>query len=119
MRIERERTKKLIVAFHFLRSDQAGWNCEQCRRQGLERRRRCGFLREEQRGPRRPVWARDRKSTEECPKSLITAASVELLERFSVWKFSNGRGVDELTAREADAFVLLDGEYRAEVESGK
>jgi hypothetical protein len=117
--IERERTKKLTIAFHFLRTDQAGWNCEQCRRQGLEQRRRCGFLPEDKRGPRRPVWVRNRKVAEECPKSLIAAESVELLERFFVWKFSSGRGLDELTAREADAFVLLDGEYRMEEASGR
>jgi hypothetical protein len=117
--VERERKKKLTIAFHFLRSDQAGWNCEQCRRQGLERRRRCGFLPEESRGPRRAVWVRDRKVTEECPKSLITGESVELIERFFLWKFSGGRDLDQFTAREADAIVMLDAEYRAEVESGK
>ena len=60
MRVERERKKKLIVAFHFLRADGAiaGWKCEQCRRQGLEARRRCGFLPEAQRGAARVVWAR-------------------------------------------------------------
>jgi len=119
VRFERGRKKKLIVAFHFLRSDQAGWNCERCRRQGLEKSRRCGFLPEDQRGARRPVWVRGRRVSEECPKSLITTDSVTLLEKFFVWTFSGRRGGDELTAREADAFVLLDAEYRAEVAGGE
>jgi hypothetical protein len=119
MRAERAPTKKLTAAFHFYRSDQAGWNCEQCRRQGLEAKRRCGFLPEEQRGARRVVWARGRTAAEECPKSLVTAASVEILERFFAWKLSGGSGWEDLTAREADAFVMLEGELRAEAADGK
>src|SRR5262249_39230819 len=91
-RAERGRKKKLIVAFHFFRTEagraNAGWDCEQCRRQKLEARRRCGFLGEAERGAPRVVWARDRAVAEECPKSLITAVSMELLERFWVWKAS-------------------------------
>ena len=41
---ERGRKKKLIVAFHFQFSNQAGWKCDACRRSGLERERRCGWL---------------------------------------------------------------------------
>ena len=37
------REKKLIVAFHFQFSNQAGWECDACRRAGLEVRRRCGW----------------------------------------------------------------------------
>ena len=40
----RVRTKKLIVAFHFQFSSQAGWRCDVCRRTGLEKKRRCGWL---------------------------------------------------------------------------
>ena len=53
VRSERRPTKKLIVAFHFLRGDGARWECDACRRQGLEARRRCGFLPEERRGAKR------------------------------------------------------------------
>jgi hypothetical protein len=123
VRAERSRKKKLIVAFHFLRLDtpgagQAGWKCEQCRRQGLEIRRRCGFLPEAQRGASRAVWVRGRAIAEECPKSLVTAASVEFLEKFFAWKFS-GRYGEELTAREADAFLILEKEWRAEQINGQ
>jgi hypothetical protein len=49
----------------------------------------------------------------ECPTSLVTPASVELLESFFSWK-AVGRGemTHGLTAREAEAFVVLDGEWR-------
>jgi hypothetical protein len=100
-----------MVAFHFLRGNQAGWKCEQCRRQGLESRRRCGFLTERKRGPRRVVWARGGASTEECPKSAVTPASVEMVEQFFATRMG---GTREMTAREADAFVILERELRTE-----
>ena len=127
MRVERERKKKLIVAFHFLRGEgadprrMAGWRCEQCRRQGLEARRRCGFLTEDARGVRRVVWARGGAAAEECPTSLVTPASLEFLERFFAWK-SVGKAesnIQGLTAREAEAFVVLEGELRREQVNGQ
>jgi hypothetical protein len=118
VRIERERKKKLIVAFHFVRAErgQAGWRCEQCRRQGLEARRRCGFLAEEQRGAPRVVWARNGAAAEECPTSLVTPASIEFLESYFAWKTVGRR---ELTAREAEAFVVLEREWRMEQTNGQ
>ena len=116
MRAERRPTKKLIVAFHFLRGDGSRWECDAGRKQGLEARRRCGFLPEEQRGARRIVWARGPASTDECPKSLMTAESIELLERYFAWKTW---GCKDLTAREADAFLALERELRAEGMNGK
>jgi hypothetical protein len=116
VRAERRRTKKLIVAFHFLRGDGARWECDACRKQGLEARRRCGFLPAERRSAKRIVWARGRASTEECPKSLITAESIELLERFLA---SKAWGWKDPTAREADAFLALEQELRAEGLNGK
>lgn len=122
MRIERERKKKLIVAFHFLRAEsfgspsQAGWRCEQCRRQGLEARRRCGFLPEGERGAPRVVWARNGAAAEECPTSLVTPASIEFVERFFAWKTV---GLTELTAREAEAFAVLEREWRMEQTNGQ
>jgi hypothetical protein len=56
---------------------------------------------------------------DECPKSLVTPASVELVEKYFVWKASGAMGWAELTAREADAFQMLDEELRAEVANGK
>ena len=116
MRAERSRKKKLIVAFHFLRSPQAGWRCDQCRRQGLEARRRCGFLPDAERGAARLVWVRGRAAAEECPKSLVTPESIELVEKFFAGKIA---GVAELTAREADAWLVLEQEWRAEQAHGQ
>jgi len=58
-------------------------------------------------------------SSEECPKSLVTPASVELLEKFFGWKFAGGGSVMELPAKEADAFLILEGEWRAEAEGSR
>lgn len=115
MRAERRATKKLIVAFHFLRGDGSRWECDACRKQGLEVRRRCGFLPEEERGPKRIVWARGTASAEECPKSLVSAESIELLERFFSAKTWGWR---DPTAREGDAFLALEHELRLEGMNG-
>ena len=119
MRVERGRKKKLTVAFHFLRAEQARWKCEDCRKQGLERRRRCGFLPESERGERKLVWAHGRAGVDECPKSLVTPASAEMVEKYFVWKASGAMAWAELTAREADAFQMFDEEWRSEVANGK
>jgi len=62
------------------------------------------------------VWARGAASTEECPKSLMTAESIELLERFFA---TRALGWKDPTAREADAFLALEQELRAEGLNGK
>ncbi|MEO8100789.1 MAG: hypothetical protein ABI811_24040 [Acidobacteriota bacterium] len=56
---------------------------------------------------------------DECPKSLVTAESTEFVERYFVWKASGAGGWGELQAREADAFQVLEEEWRAEVADGK
>jgi hypothetical protein len=123
MRVERERKKKLIVAFHFLHAAHAnanqataGWKCEQCRRQGLESRRRCGFLPEAKRDAARVVWARGRVATEECPTSFVSPVSIEFIEKYFASKVV---GVGELTAREAEAFLVLERELRTEQTNGQ
>ena len=108
----------MIVAFHFARTEQSRWKCDACRKQGLEVRRRCGFLAEEKRGPVKLVWAHGRAGVEECPKSFVTAASAELVERFFIWKASGAREWERLTAREAEAFGVLEEEWRAGTDSG-
>jgi len=57
------------------------------------------------------VWARGRAAAEECPKSLVTPGSTEMVERFFAAKVA---GAGEMTAREADAFVILEQEWRVE-----
>lgn len=114
MRVERERKKKLIVAFHFVYANESasrgGWNCDSCRRHGLEKKRRCGFLPSEERGDARIVWGSHGAQTEECPKSLITGKSLAFIEEFLAGRrlgMQNGLGMD---ARKADAFLILQEE---------
>ncbi len=121
MRAQPGRTKKLIVAFHFLRSEQAGWTCEQCRRQGLEKKRRCGFIPVEsiETGVARPVWVRGKVATTECPKSFVTPESIEIVERFFARRQFGGPTAGELSAREADAFLALEQELQTERANGQ
>jgi hypothetical protein len=65
------------------------------------------------------VWTRGRASTEECPKSLVTPASIALVESFWAWKVALGAEVKELAAREAEAFLTLEKEWREEQANGQ
>jgi hypothetical protein len=58
------------------------------------------------------VWARGRASSEECPKSLLTPRSTELVERFVVAKMAGGGDLMAREAKEADAFLALEKEWR-------
>ena len=119
MRAKSGRKKKLIVAFHFLRSEQAGWTCEQCRRQGLEKKRRCGFLPEAERAPEGLVWIRGNAAAVECPKSLVTPQSIERVERFFARKHFGAGPPDDVGARDADAFLALEQEWQKEQTNGQ
>ena len=57
------------------------------------------------------MWARGQVVAEECPVSLITPLSVQLLEKFHEWKFCGG-GLEERASKEADAIVVLEREWR-------
>jgi hypothetical protein len=46
----------------------------------------------------------------------VTPASIELVEKFFASKVT---GMDEPTAREVDAFVILEKEWRAEQVNGQ
>jgi hypothetical protein len=72
------------------------------------------------------VWARNGAAAEECPTSLVTPASIEFLEKFFAWKtvgvikLTAGESTaGELTAREAEAFVMLEREWRIERADGQ
>jgi hypothetical protein len=107
VRTGRERKKKLIVAFHFQFSNRAGWNCESCRQHGLETKRRCGFLPEDQRGEQRIVWGRKQTQADECPKSLVTGESLAFVEEFFVRRRLGMQDSLETDARKVDAFLIL------------
>jgi hypothetical protein len=112
VRVDRGTKKKLIVAFHFQLAsahlaDRAGWDCGSCRRNGLEQKRRCGFLPADQRGEPRIVWGRRQVQSQECPKSFITGESIALLEEFFVRSRLGMPNSMETEARKIDAFVIL------------
>lgn len=115
MWLKRGGTKKLILAFHFQFADQAGWKCEDCRRAGLEAKRRCALGGAPGEGPERVIWARRGVIAENCPKSVISAESMALLEAFCAWKLCGGPDYRQLGAREAEAFWLLERELRKEL----
>ena len=63
------------------------------------------------------MWAKGRVGVDECPKSLVRGESLEYVEKFLVWKFAGG-ALDEMTAREVDAFLTLEEEFRRELANG-
>jgi hypothetical protein len=97
-----------------LRGDQAGWRCDACRRNGLEKKRRCGWLPEGERGPEVVVWARGGVTVKECPKTVITGESGALVEKFVAWRLGGGGIRESMAAREAEAFQLLSIESEKE-----
>ena len=116
MRPHGGRAKKLIVAFHFQFSDQAKWRCDVCREKGLEQQRACGFLSKREGTGRQIVWARGNVAVTECPRSLIRAESLEFLERYYAWKISGKKDLTKLSARQAEAFLILENEWKKEAE---
>ena len=77
-------------------------------------KRRCGWLPGAQATLRRVVWARRKAATEECPRSFITGESLAWLEGFFAWKKLGGRPVEEMSGRQAQAFLLLERELAVE-----
>ncbi len=123
MRIERHRKKKLIVAFHFLIADRqsanrTGWDCESCRRHGLEAKRRCGFIPAASLGKPTIVWGRRQVKTEACPRSLITGESMGLLEEFLVRRRLGIPDSLDMEARKVDAFLILREQMEQEERDG-
>jgi hypothetical protein len=107
--------KKLTVAFHFQFANQAGWECDACRKSGLEKRRRCGWTARAGEAARRVVWARKAAASEECPRSYITAQSLAWVEAFLVGKrLGTAAPLDAMAARDAEAFLILEREWEGE-----
>ena len=60
------------------------------------------------------VWARKHVAVSSCPKSLITAESEALVEDFLVRRQLGGIDFEELSARQVEAFLILERELMAE-----
>ncbi len=66
-----------------------------------------------------PVWARREIAVGSCPKSYITAESVTLLEEFGARRRLGGTDVAELSARQVDAFMILEKALTEELRNGR
>jgi len=55
-------------------------------------------------------------STTVCPKSLISAQSLALLEEYFAWKLLGQADFRTLSARQVDAFCILENELRKDPE---
>ncbi len=54
-----------------------------------------------------------------CPTSYVTAESKTLVEEFWLRRRLGGFRADQLTAREAEAFFLLEQELAMEIKDGE
>ena len=117
MRPDGARKKKLVVAFHFQLSKPSGWNCDTCRKAGLELKRRCGWLTLPPPENNRPIWTRQGAFTLSCPKSELSMDSLTQIEAYCVAKLTGVPPAEPVTAREVDAFLILDRLVRQERES--
>ncbi len=98
-------------------SDPNAWKCDECRIHRLESKRRCGFIPESEKEPHRVVWIRGNVSTEECPKSYINSQSLYFIDRFFSWLTFQHLDIQKLSAKEADALIILDSQWKAEKEN--
>jgi hypothetical protein len=62
-----------------------------------------------------PVWARKDVAIATCPKSYITAESQTLVEDYLVRRRLNGIEFSELSARQVEAFLILETAIAAEM----
>lgn len=119
MRADGGRNKKLRVAFHFQFSDPAAWKCDECRKSGLEAKRRCRWVAAAPATEARVVWARAGVATNVCPKSYISGESRAWLDEFQAWKRLGYPDLRTLSAREAHAMLILEQELLNEVKRGQ
>jgi hypothetical protein len=82
-------------------------------------RRRCGWLThgEEPKGP--PVWARNDVVLFTCPKSYVTSESETLVEEFFVRRRMGAIEFSELSARQVEAFAILEKALTTEIKHGQ
>ena len=66
-----------------------------------------------------PVWVRKHVAIDSCPKSYISADSQSLVEEFWVRRKLGRLRIEELTARQAEAFMILEQELTQENRDGQ
>jgi hypothetical protein len=72
---------------------------------------------EEPKGP--PVWARKDVALFTCPKSYITPNSETLVEEFFVRRQMGAIDFSDLSARQVEAFAILEKVLTTEIEDGQ
>jgi hypothetical protein len=65
------------------------------------------------------VWARRGVSLRTCPKPYITAESLTLVEEFLVRRRLGGMDFAELSARQVEAFVILEKALTGKTSDGQ
>ena len=65
------------------------------------------------------MWARKTIAIDSCPQSYITAESEGLVEEFLVRRRLGGIDFDELSARQVEAFLVLEQALAAEDLAGR
>jgi hypothetical protein len=65
------------------------------------------------------VWARQDVALTTCPKSYITAESMTLVEEFFVRRRLGGMDFAELSARQVEAFVILERALTGKTSDGQ
>jgi hypothetical protein len=66
-----------------------------------------------------PVWARKHVVVGTCPKSYVTTESAALLEDFAIFRRFGSAEPGTLTARQAEAFIILEHELAMEIKDGE
>jgi hypothetical protein len=66
-----------------------------------------------------PVWARKDVALFTCPKSYITPDSETLVEEFFVRRRMGAIDFSELSARQVEAFAILENALTAEMRDGE
>jgi hypothetical protein len=77
--------------------------------------RHCAFANEP--AAEKPVWSRRDVITTQCPKSLITAESLTLIDEFQIWKRFGCADISAMSARKVEALSILENEWHKEIES--
>jgi hypothetical protein len=67
----------------------------------------------------KPVWARRQVSLTTCPKSYITGESMALVEDFFVRRRVGRPNLEDMDARSADAFLILEEAVAMEMKDGR
>jgi len=81
--------------------------------------RNCAWTGGEKSAKPNPVWARRGVFSLQCPKSVITAYSMYLLDVFQWWKQLGGGDIWSFDAKVADAMILLESAWREEKKNGE